>query len=283
MAYYGSCHYSKINWLAKESLTYKNLMAALKATDPHRPEAAKAAVSSFFQTLTTAQEAFRDALKPGADLSKLLKDYQDATGIISTRDFAMPDIPNDPNTPIVNSFTTDLIEGIAGAASTEVGIVITAYTLVMDLIALLSIYVHARGIVMNASSADLDNLTFDAGYADANVLPLSTGIPASKNIMNPLDKKNYECVGFTFFGLVSTQDLEGCDLNFSALWKKGTRRQEELEMYCQYYAATKGVHPGRRGDGRGELFEAWLPGVGGLSAVMVDGGYLHTVSLLCCQ
>lgn len=279
MAYYGDCQYSSIAWLAKDSSQFKALMAGLHESNPRRPEPAKQAFTTFLQTLASGQEAFRKGMKPGADLSSLLKNYQAATGIISTKDFTLPDVPNDPGHPIDNSFITDLVEGIAGAASTEVGIGITVYTLVMDLIQLLNIKLHVRGMLMNASNADLDDINLEFVYADPNVLPLSTSIPASKPVMNPLDKKNYDCVGFAFFGAVGVQDLEGCFLNLAAV-KKAPAGGDELRMYYQFYDSLKGVAPGND-QGHDQLWDVWNEPPA--AAVVVDGGFLNTVCLFCCE
>lgn len=125
---------------------------------------------------------------------------------------------------------------------TEIGIGISLYALVMDLVALFNIKYHLQGVLFNTASADLESLHFSFGAnGDPNMLPLSSTIPAAKSIMNPLDKKNHDCVGFTLFGGVGYQSLEGFPITMTAGWKE---HKVPVQMYCQYYATGKGIAPG---------------------------------------
>lgn len=234
------CQYSHVTWIRKDSAAFKALTEGLKAGQK-TPDKARDAVTAFLATLSSAHNAFKKSLRPGADLHKLLQAYQNTTGIISTRDFTLPDIPDDPNNDPGNSFATDLIEGIAGAAMTEIGIGISLYTLVLDLVALFNIKLHLQGLLFNTGSTDLENIQFRFGENGLpNMLPLSPTIPAAKSIMNPLDKKNYDCVGFTVFGGVGFQSLQGFYVTMVANRKK----HNQIGVYCQYYASYKGIAPG---------------------------------------
>ncbi|QWP75917.1 hypothetical protein J5226_20270 [Lysobacter sp. K5869] len=232
---YPDCQYSHVTWLNTESAAYQALTEGLKS-----PSAAPDAMTAFFTTLKNAHDDFRNGLRPGANTMALLKAYQDKTGIISTRDYTLPDIPNNPNDP-GNSFATDLIEGIAGSVVTEIGVGISLYTLVMDLIHLLDVKLHLQGVLFNTANTDLEDIHFHFGpNGSPNVLPLATTIPAAKSIMNPIDKKNYPCVGFTLFGGVSYQALEGFYIALQARRKQG----DPIEVYSQFYASYRGIAPG---------------------------------------
>ncbi|ALN57210.1 hypothetical protein GLE_1858 [Lysobacter enzymogenes] len=229
------CQYSHITWLNTQSAAYQALTEGLKS-----PSAAPGAVVHFLETLTAAHQDFKRGLGPGADTMALLKAYQDKTGIVSTRDYTLPDIPNNPNDP-GNSFAIDLIEGIAGAAETEIGIGISLYTLVLDLIELFDIKLHLQGVLFNTANTDLDHVQFRFGpNGQPNVLPLATTIPAAKTIMNPVDKKNYPCVGFALFGGVGYESLEGFYIAMQAYRKHGA----PIQAYCQFYASDRGIAPG---------------------------------------
>lgn len=247
---YPDCQYSHVTWIRKDSPTFKALMEGLK-----KDSTGGAAVTTFLATLTTAHEAFKQGLRPGADLNRLLAKYQDATGIISTREYALPDIPNDPNDP-GNSFVTDLIEGIAGAAMTEIGIGISLYTLVMDLVSLFNIKLHLRGVLFNTAATDLEELRINYGPNGLpNLFPLKTTIPGAKPIMNPLDKKNYDCVGFTQFGGIGYQGLEGFFVAVQAQRKQG--QIPPPPMYCQYYSQSRGISIGVDDRSHGPLREVF--------------------------
>ncbi|MBT2744909.1 MULTISPECIES: hypothetical protein [unclassified Lysobacter] len=180
---YPGCHYSHVSWITQDSSTYQ---ALIKGLENHRT--APAAVKTFVTMLNTANKAFKDGLKPGANLTELLQTYQNTTGIISTRDFTLPDIPPDPGAD--NSIILDMIEGIVGALSTEIGIGISFYTLIMDFLGLFDIKLHLQGLVFNAADTDLElgHIPFGEN-GQPSLLPLSLTIPAAKPIMNPLDKK----------------------------------------------------------------------------------------------
>ena len=257
---YPDCQYSHVTWVCKDSAAFKSLSAGLK-----NPQTAPGAVTAFLETLTAAHSTFNNGLHPGVDLIRLLQVYQDRTGIISTRDFTLPEIPSNPNDP-GNSFATDMIEGIVGAAVTEIGIGISLYTLVLDLVALFDIKLHLQGVVFNAGSTDLENIDFRFGpNGIANLRPLSSTIPAAKSIMNPIDKKNYDCVGFTLFGGVGYLSLEGFYITVTAERKKG---ESPLPMYCQYYAGDKGIAPGYDDRDHQPLREVYHGA--GITGVMVD-------------
>lgn len=233
---YPDCQYSHVTWIKKDSANFKALSEGLK-----NPRTAPGAVTKFLATLTSAHEAFQKGLRPGVDVSKLLAAYQNTTGIISTRHYTLPDIPNDPNDPS-NSFFTDLVEGIAGAAMTEIGIGITLYTLVLDLVALFNIKLHLQGLLFNTAATDLEDIEFRFGpNGIANLLPLKATIPAAKPIMNPLDKQNYDCVGFTLFGGIGYMSLQGFSITVVSQRSKG---QPPPSMYCQYFSQTRGIAPG---------------------------------------
>ncbi|MGH8081957.1 MAG: hypothetical protein ACREP7_15390 [Lysobacter sp.] len=232
---YPDCQYSHVTWVMKDSAAYKALTEGLK-----NDHTAANAVTAFLTTLTTAHKDFNRGLHPGADMTALLRAYQNKTGIISSRDYTLPDIPSNPNDPD-NSFVNDLIAGIAGAVVTEIGIGITLYTLVLDLIEIFEIKLHLQGLLFNTAPTDLMNIDFRYGPNGLpNLLPLSQTIPAAKSIMNPLDKKNYDCVAFTLFGGVGFQSLEGF---FIALHAE-RKRHSQTPVYCQFYASDRGIAPG---------------------------------------
>lgn len=236
---YPDCQYSHVTWLNTQSAAYQALSEGLK-----NPSTAPAAVVHFLETLTAAHQDFKRGLRPGADTLALLKAYQDKTGIISTRDYALPDVPNNPNDP-GNSIITDLIEGIAGAAETEIGIGISLYTLVLDLIALFNIKLHLQGVLFNTADSDLQDIHFQFGPNGlANVMPLATTIPSARPVMNPVDKKNYPCVGFALFGAVGDESLEGFYIAIQAYRRRGGQPPEPIQAYCQFYANDRGVAPG---------------------------------------
>lgn len=257
---YPDCQYSHVTWVRKDSAAFKALIAGLR-----NPHTAPGAVTTFLANMTTAHEAFKEGLRPNVDMMALLKAYQDATGILSTREFTLPDIPGDSSGP-GNDFIRDLIEGIAGAAMTEIGIGISLYALVMDLIELFNIKLHLQGMLFNTASTDLENIEFRFGpNGIPNVLPLSTTIPAAKSIMNPVDKKNYDCVGFTLFGGVGYQSLEGFYIVVNTQRKNG---EPPPPIYCQYYAQTRGIAAGVDEHAHAPLRKVYYEG--GLTAVMVD-------------
>jgi len=232
---YPDCQYSHVIWLNTHSAAYNALTEGLKS-----PSAAPAAVKTFLSTLTDAHNDFKNGLGPGANTMALLKAYQDKTGIVSTRNYTLPDIPDNPNDP-GNSFSTDLIEGIVGAAMTELGIGISLYTLVMDLIRLFDIKLHLQGVLFNTANTDLEDIHFHFGpNGMPNVVPLATTIPAARSILNPVDKKNYPCVGFALFGGVGFESLEGFYVSLLARRKQGA----PVEAYCQFYASYGGIARG---------------------------------------
>lgn len=225
------------------------------------------AVKLFMDNLLAAQRIFKNDLGPGVDLMKLLKTYQDNTGIISTANFTVPEIPNDPGGPD-SSFFLDLVEGIAGAASTEVGVGISLYTLVIDLVKFLSTPVHLRGILMNSSARDVTDIDFEFYWGYPNVLPLSRSLPGMKNIMNPVDKHNYYCAGLTFFGGVGPEGLQGVGARI---------RCSRAPMVFQYYTTeSKGVCFGE--DDRYCDFR-WFERGNDTVGAMHDGGLLDTVAM----
>lgn len=257
------CQYSHVSWIRKDSANYKALIVGIR--DPRK---AVGAVTTFFTNLTSAHQTFQKGLHPGADLSRLLQAYQDQTGIISTRHFTLPDMPDDPGHPGDGgtAFYLDLVEGIAGGVSTEVGVGITILNLVQDLVAMFNIKLHLRGLLFNTASTDLERIHFQFGPNGLpNLLPLSTTIPAAKPIMNPLDKKNYDCVGFTLFSGVGNQSLQGYYVSLQAQWKNG---QSAVPVYCQYYAVIKGITVGRDGRDHGELQQNWFH-AGNVTGVLV--------------
>ncbi|HEU5003261.1 MAG TPA: hypothetical protein VFW71_10855 [Actinomycetota bacterium] len=257
---YDNCQYSNIIWIAKESTQFKALKEGLTGRDP------VAAVDTFFTTLGTAQQAFKKALKPGADLTSLLAQYQSATGIISTRDYTLPSEP-EPGNPSENSFFLDLIEGIAGAASTEVGIGIALYTLIMDVIEWLELKVHVRGILMNAGTSKLDDIDLEC-FGQLTVVPFSVSIPGMKSILNPVTKKNVDCVGFAFFGGVGS-DWSAQGFQFFV------RASPDVDARLQYATFRKGIGPSS-GDEVETVYRT-----GDVIGVLVDKGLLNTVCLFC--
>lgn len=227
-----NCQYSNINWIRKDSQNFIALMQGLN-TNPVD------AVAAFANVIITASRDFQkdfhpeEQSDPEAYMLKLLQTYQDKTGIVSTRHFTLPDAPNDPGNP-GSAFLTDLVEGIAGAASTEVGVGISLFNLVLDFIALFNIKLHLKGILMNSSASDLEHIrfNFDYLYGRPDLLPSLNAIPASKSIMNPIDKKNYDCVGFTFFGCVGINSMEGFSLDVQAQIKN----RNQISFYAQYFS-----------------------------------------------
>lgn len=259
---YPDCQYSHVTWVRKDSAAFKALSEGLK-----NPHTAPGAVTTFLANMTAAHEAFKKGLRPHADMMALLRAYQDATGIISTREFTLPEVPGNPNDPDdpINKFATDMIEGIAGAASTEIGIGISLYTLVLDLIEIFDIKLHLQGVLFNTAATDLENIEFRFGPNGLpNMLPLSATIPAAKSIMNPVDKKNYDCVGFTVFGGVGYQSLEG----FYIAVTTQRKNDDPSPMYCQYYAQDRGIAPGIDDRNHAPLREVFYEGK--VTGVMVE-------------
>ncbi|MGJ7903938.1 hypothetical protein [Lysobacter sp. 1R34A] len=256
---YPDRQYSHVTWVRKDSAAFKALIAGLR-----NPHTAPGAVTTFLTNMTAAHEAFKEGLHPNVNMMALLTAYQNATGIVSTREFTLPDIPGNSGGP-GNDLITDLIEGIAGAAMTEIGIGISLYALAMDLIELFDIKLHLQGMVFNTASTDLENIDFRFGpNGIPNVLPLSATIPAPKPIMNPVDKKNYDCVGFTLFGGVGYQSLEGFYIAVTAQRK----RDDPPPMYCQYYAQDRGIASGFDDRNHAPLREVFYEG--GVTGVMVE-------------
>jgi len=268
-----NCQYSHVNWIRTDSPNFIALNAALKTRKP------QAAIQNFLDTLVSAHKEFQQGVHPGADVMALLKIYQDKTGIISRRDFSLPDVPSDPNDP-GSSFATDLIEGIAGAVSTEIGLGILVYTLVLDLIHLLDIKLHVKGILLNNSGADLDHIAIRVGPdGEPNLLPMSRTIPGTRKIMNPVDKKNYECVGFVLFGAVGVLSLEGFSISLYA----DIPQVGGTSMYFQYYTASGGGVSFGTDENHGVLHDTWFEPGAPMQAAMVDGGFLDTVCLFATQ
>lgn len=237
---YPQCQYSHVTWVRRDSAAFIALSEGIK-----HENTASAAVTAFIENMRDAHKKFIDGLCPDVDLTRLLEAYQNQSGILSTRDFTIPDIPSNPNDPDM-SFITDLIEGIAGAASTEIGIGISLYNLVLDLISLFNIKLHLQGLLFNTAPTDLEEIHFEFGdNGMPNMLPLISRIPAAKSIMSPLDKKNYDCVGFVTFGGLGFLSLEGFYITLRADRKKG---QRPPPIYCQYYASGKGIAPGDQRD-----------------------------------
>ncbi|MGO1003206.1 hypothetical protein [Lysobacter sp. CA196] len=259
---YPDCQYSHVTWVRKDSAAFQALSEGLK-----NPHTAPGAVTTFLANMTAAHEAFKRGLRPHADMMALLRAYQDATGIISTREYTLPDIPSNPNDP-GNNFANDLIEGIAGAAMTEIGIGISLYNLVLDLIEIFNIKLHLQGVLFNTASTDLENIDFRFGPNGLpNILPLSATIPAAKSIMNPVDKKNYDCVGFTLFGGVGGQSLEGF---YIAVTTQRKKNESPPPIYCQYYAQDRGIAPGFDDRNHAPLREVCYEG--NVTGVMVEQG-----------
>ncbi|MEH6419423.1 hypothetical protein [Pseudomonas sp. CGJS7] len=232
---YPDCQYSHVAWIRKDSATFKALSAGLS-----KKETAPAAATAFLTALNSAHQDFKNKLEPGANLTALLGAYQDKTGIISTREYSLPDIPGNPSDPD-SGFISDLIGGIAGALVTEIGVGISLYTLAQDLIAMFDIKLHLQGVLFNNAATDLSEIYFHFGpNGQPNILPLSTTLPPAKAIMNPIDKKNYDCVPFTFFGGIGFLSLEG----FYITMKAQRQRSEEISVYCEYYAGYRGIAPG---------------------------------------
>lgn len=234
------CQYSNVTWIRKDSAAFKTLSEGLTAGQK-TPDKVGDAVATFLATLSSAHDTFKNRLRPGANMHTLLQAYQDTTGIISTRDYTLPDIPSGPDNDPSNSFATDLIEGIAGAAMTEIGIGITLYTLVIDLIAMFDIPFHVQGLLFNTGSTDLEDIQIRFGeYSQPNMLPLSSTIPAAKPIMNPLDKKNYDCIGFTVFGAVGELTFRGINFVVSA----NRKNQEQIRVYAEFHMTNAAVAQG---------------------------------------
>jgi hypothetical protein len=101
-----------------------------------------------------------------------------------------------------------------------------------------------------------------------SLLPMSRTIPGIKKIMNPVDKKNYECAGFVLFGAVGIEAWEGFAI---------TVRGDMPSMYFQYYTfegrgVSWGTYENHR-DLHDSLFEPGAPA----SAAWVEGGTLESV------
>lgn len=268
------CQYSNVTWIRADSPNFIALNAALKTSNP------SGAISTFLNTLVSAHREFQQGIHPGADVMKLLQRYQDKTGILSTRDFTLPDVPPGGGAPGGEQFFLDLVEGIVGAASTEAGVAISIYTLVQDLIHMLDIKLHVKGILLNNSLSDLDEIELRVGpVGEPNLLPLNRKIPGVKKIMNPVDRKNYECVGFVLFGAVGVVSLEGFSISLRAL----RERNNFAQMYFQYYTAgLKGVGIGDY-EHHGDLDETCFDQRSRMYACLVDGGMLDTVCLFSAQ
>jgi hypothetical protein len=270
---YDHCQYSNITWLRTDS----PLVAALNEAPRKDPSAV---ITTFLKTLVSAHREFQQGIHPGVDLMKLLKRYQDKTGIISTRNFTLPDVPPGGSVPGMDQFFTDLVEGIVGAASTEAGVAISIYTLVQDLIHILDIQLHVKGLLINNSTSDLEEIELRVGPdGEPNLLPLNATIPGARKIMNPVDKKNYDCVGFVLFGAVGMVSLEGFSIDLRALRERNT----EAQMYFQYYTAgLKGVAAGDY-ENHSPLEPSMFDPRSRMYACLIDGGMLDTVCLFSAQ
>ena len=264
--------FSSVTWIRQDSPNFLALMAGLKSENP------AAAVNKFMQNLFDGHKEYQNSLEPGVDQMKLLTAFQEKTGIISTRHFTLPDIPNDPNDPNGNNFAQDLIGGIAGAAMTEIGIAISFYNLILDFIALLNIKVHVKGLLMNNSDADLENIHCGYGFGDPTLLPISRTLPAAKSIMNPVDKKNYDCASFTFFGGISDHTLQGLQIATQAYLKRDNKRDSySYGMYFQYYTALgRGVSVGYL-DNHRDVEPVCFDHITNTQGVFVENGLLNSM------
>ena len=263
-----NCQYSHVTWIRTDSPNFTALSAALKTTTP------QAAIKNFLETLVSAHKEFQQGVGPGVNILNLLKVYQDKTGIISRREFTLPDVPPDPKNPD-SPFLADLLEGLAGSMSDEAGEGILAYTLILDLIRLLDIKVHIKGVLFNNCRRDLEEIRIRVdGMGLPSLLPMSRTIPGIKKIMNPVDKKNYECAGFVLFGAVGIEALEGFGI---------TLYGDVRPMYFQYYTAgEKGVSWGTYED-HGDLRDTWFRRGDAMSAAWVDGGMLESICVFSTQ
>lgn len=280
-----NCQYSHVTWIRTDSPNFKALSAALKKKTP------QAAIKNFLETLISAHKEFEQGVRPGVNILNLLKVYQDKTGIISRRDFTLPDVPPDPKNPD-SSFVADLLEGLASSVSDEAGEGILAYTLILDLILLLDVKAHIKGVLFNNRRTDLKEIHIQVdGGGIPNLMPMSRTIPGIKKIMNPVDKKNYECAGFVLFGAVGIEAWEGFAITVHGeVPKLGLR-----PMYFQYDTmGGRGVSWASTADGRlqhGDLEDTWFepnertPGGrwAPWSAAWVDGGMLESVCVFSTQ
>jgi hypothetical protein len=267
------CQYSHVTWIRTDSPNFTALSAALKTKTP------QAAIKNFLETLISAHKEFQQGVGPGVNILDLLKVYQDKTGIISRRDFTLPDVPPDPNNPD-SPFVADLIEGFAGSLCDEAGEGILAYTLIMDLIRLLDVKAHIKGVLLNNRQTDLTEIEIRVdGMGIPSLLPMSRTIPGIKKIMNPVDKKNYECAGFVLFGAVGIEAWEGFAITLRAeIPRLGLR-----PMYFEYYTAGgRGVSWGTY-ERHGELRDTWFEPGEHESAAWVEGGMLDSVCVFSTQ
>jgi hypothetical protein len=267
------CQYSHVTWIRTDSPNFKALSAALKTKTP------QAAIKNFLETMVSAHREFQQGVMPGVNIMNLLKVYQDKTGIISRREFTLPDVPPDPKNPD-SSFLADLLEGLAGSVSDEAGEGILAYTLILDLIRLLDVKAHIKGVLFNNCPTDLEEISIHVeGMGRPSLLPMSRTIPGIKKIMNPVDKKNYECAGFVLFGAVGIEAWEGFAITlYGRMPRSGTR-----PMYFQYYTdGERGVTWGTY-ENHGDLHDTWFVPGEPMSAAWVEGGMLDSICVFSTQ
>lgn len=268
-----NCQYSHVTWIRTDSPNFLALSAALKTSTP------QAAIKTFLETLVSAHKEFEQGVGPGVNVLQLLKVYQDKTGIISRRDFTLPDVPPDPKNPD-SPFVSDLIEGLVGSVSDEAGEGILFYTLILDLIRLLDVKAHIKGVLFNNCRTDLKEIEIMVdGMGMPSLLPLSRTIPGIKKIMNPVDKKNYECAGFVLFGAVGIEAWEGFAITvYGDLSNRGGR-----PMYFQYYTdGDRGVSYGTY-ENHGPLRDSWFEPGEAMSAAWAEGGMLDSVCVFSTQ
>lgn len=187
-------------WIRTDHPIYKNLIKKISQGD-------NSGVTDFENTLTDARQAFHDATHMGADMTGPFNTFKDATGIISSKEYSLPDFSHiDPSDPTYGMLIS-LVETIAGTVITEVGVALYLVNTIVDVIfKVFTEPVTIQGIIINATNSDilLDEIINEEGRGnmDPVVQPLQEKLIGIKDIFCPIDKKNYTCASIATYSAV---------------------------------------------------------------------------------
>jgi len=219
----------------------------------HLAHGDRRAVHTFIAKLEAAQRKAQAELNQFKDLDKILENFQKETGIISTGvGVNIPeDAPIEENSPLMNLALT-----AAGMASEGIGLALTALSVFNDLLSLYSENINAFGVLINASNSELKIRDFRLENAAPSALPLRKTIPPAQKILNPLDKKQYDCVAMSLFGCYNRSKLEGIGSGCSLELPLNQHVSFGYSLPYGAFGAVPGVSIGRFGSANDALKRA---------------------------